>query len=225
MRCEMCGSYLEPGEHICKYCGYENDITDLPELDDLAKSAAAEESVLRGGSDAVTDELRRKRFCVKCGRETDPVTHKCPVCDAERRMAQRAAAPKEELTEQPEESNKKPKTTMIIALSVIGTLVVFAITFIVFFKALRGPVKNIDHFATESAVTTEAPTEEPSDKPTEAPKPTAKPIQTAKPTQKPTPKPTPKPVPTEAPTPEPKPTATPEEHEAQTEEPDMIIPE
>lgn len=91
MKCSVCGSELEPGSIICKYCGNPVSETDMP-LQSVSTDQPDADIVYCSKCGRVLDPFthkcsycesgkEEKRFCVKCGRELDPVTHKCPVCD------------------------------------------------------------------------------------------------------------------------------------------------
>lgn len=92
MKCNVCGSELEPGAVVCRYCG--NRVSN-PE-DDYIKSHESNMDpnivyCMKCGRvlDPFThkcsvcdDSFNEKKYCNKCGRALDPVTHSCPVCDS-----------------------------------------------------------------------------------------------------------------------------------------------
>ncbi len=91
MKCSVCGSELESGSIICKYCGNPVREADMTLQSEQADSDAVYCSKCGKVLDPFTHKCsscegeKVKRVCGKCGRELDPVTQKCPVCDAVQR--------------------------------------------------------------------------------------------------------------------------------------------
>lgn len=64
MKCNVCGSEMEPGEKVCKYCG--NRVSN------------SEDEYIQNLENEMDPNIV---YCMKCGRVLDPFTHKCSVCD------------------------------------------------------------------------------------------------------------------------------------------------
>lgn len=62
MKCSICGSELEPGAVLCKYCG--NPVSDAEIREEKTETVNVD-----------------KVYCNKCGRVLDPFTHKCSSCE------------------------------------------------------------------------------------------------------------------------------------------------
>lgn len=186
MKCSICGSELEYGSNICKYCG---NVEKLPEPELLPEEP--------------TDYTRIYNIPAAQNNEPEPV----------KQEDEAEAAEPVQKEEQPEEQNipaggeddmsnrkantqkgKKKHPVRTAVIMVLAMMVIFAITFSIFFHLLGGSFKNEEEptdtpaptetlpaAATEQSIATKAPTEKPA-APTKAPqKPTEVPVETKEP--------------------------------------------
>ena len=128
MRCNVCGSELEAGTRVCKYCGNELDYTaelDLYDNHDIYKDTEYGKNFdeFDDNSDIYTktDEIRREnkperdtasnvKYCRYCGRPLDMSTMMCSFCSERELIYKKPNVLYNEEREMAQRYNNKPKT-------------------------------------------------------------------------------------------------------------------
>ena len=188
MKCNICGAEIEYRKPICPYCG--NTIV-WPEPEPIPVPVKKPEM-----------PKHEKRYCKICGMPLYD-GEDCGYCrererlEAERKRAVRLAKEREEkeMAERRRRKKKKQNIAKIVILTVLGLMILFAVSFSVFFKLLGGSFLPSEEEesptpqVTSVAVTPQPKiTEEPSAVVTKEPEATKKPKATKEPekeTQKP----------------------------------------
>ena len=177
MKCKICGGEIKPGALECQYCGNTDFIPEMFTEEDfksekrhdppheskpLYKDLTGDETVVVRNTQPV-----KERFCRKCGRELNP-NGKCRVCDNDN--AERARPMIETGDEKVSgRKNKKPQKDKMnpvvkIMLIIFMLLVLFAISYMIFFNWMKGLSEQEQAKPTETPiVVTEAPIDDSSD--------------------------------------------------------------
>lgn len=134
MRCNVCGGEIPVGENVCKYCGNvivpEKNAKE-PQKPTIEMPPRVKDDI--PGRPRVYQQNRdRSRYCTKCGRPLDGVTHKCIVCDNVQ-VSQRAYQNPEfrnaemNIMAQKKKTKKKKNTALIAILAILGTVLLFTV--------------------------------------------------------------------------------------------------
>ena len=219
MKCKICGGEIKPGELECRFCGNADFIPEmfsekefesekdqaLPRQNrELYRDLTGDETVVVRNTKPV-----HEKFCRKCGRELNP-NGKCRVCDNDNSDYIRSVSDNED-EQVSSRKNKRPQNDKMnpalkLVLIILLMLVLFAISYMIFFNWMKGLTEQEQEQTKPTAtpvVVTNVPIDDSSDKARWKPTNTLEPsVSTIKPasegsTQKPVPVVvTPKPAPT-----------------------------
>lgn len=162
MKCNICGAELKQSEAVCSFCGNiilgaqfgEDSKREVkkPENGNISSPCVnvENESVIVSAPSHI-----RNKFCTQCGRELDALTQRCSVCDASYRVERgyevRANAAR--TTRLAVERNKKQKSANVLIAVAMILIVLFIVSFVIFFSLLGGRIIKIDEEAATTAPT------------------------------------------------------------------------
>ncbi len=135
MICNICGAQIPTGENVCKYCG--NVVTMHEKKEKIQETRRIEMPPKKTDQHNIPADAQiyqppktSGRYCQKCGRPLDGVTHKCIVCDAAE-VSRRAYINEEykireiDNMAQKKKKKKKTNTTLTVLLAILGTIALF----------------------------------------------------------------------------------------------------
>ncbi|MGN0162109.1 MAG: YARHG domain-containing protein [Candidatus Ornithomonoglobus sp.] len=206
MKCSICGSELEYGSNVCKYCGNVEAVSepeiipeDLPETEDVDFTRTYDihrtqdsDSKPEGTGTILPEIPDRPPVYTPPVREEHEIAEPVQESDAQNIPARSENDMGNKTTNSRRKKKKHP--VRIAVIMVLAMMVIFAVTFSIFFHLLGGsfseeeptdtpaPVETLPVVATERSISTEAPAEKATtapkkatEKPTEAPKETEAP--------------------------------------------------
>lgn len=179
MKCNICGGEIREGSSVCKYCGnimhVEPERTIKPQYKEPAERMSRE--------DIKEPDVRRQKYCRRCGRPLDEITGRCISCERElgamRRNSEENDMAKNKRKSKKKENNARTVMIMIVAL-VILFLVAIRLAMVFAGKLGIGGLSN-----EKSAVTPTPQTTISTVRPTYTPEATSTPEPTPEPTKKP----------------------------------------